>query len=156
MARNMNRFEHFSLMIFNISRYWNKIAANEMKKHDLKGAYALYLVMMSNSGEAITSAKLCELWGRDKADVSRAVSTFEKRGLVVRSGGNSYRAILELTEEGKRIANHLNSRAELALNIAGVGINEQSRKNLYDCLDLITNRLKDISEKGLPKCNADS
>ncbi|MGI6280484.1 MAG: MarR family winged helix-turn-helix transcriptional regulator [Acutalibacteraceae bacterium] len=146
----MNRFERFSSTVFNICRYWNKIAAEEMNKHDLKAAYALYLVTMLNHGEPITSAKLCELCGRDKADVSRAVATFEKRGLVVRSGDKNYRAILELTPQGKEIAKQLNSRATLALKMAGEGINEEGRENLYTCLDLISNNLKEISEKGLP------
>ena len=43
----IERFEHFTLSIFNINRYWNKIATEEMKKYGLRGAYALYLVILA-------------------------------------------------------------------------------------------------------------
>ena len=41
-----NRFEHFTLDIFNISKYWNKIASEEMREYGLRGAHALYLLML--------------------------------------------------------------------------------------------------------------
>ena len=36
----MDRFERFTLAIFTITRYWNRIATEEMQKHGLKGPYA--------------------------------------------------------------------------------------------------------------------
>ena len=39
-----HRFERFSLAIFEISRCWHKLAADEMAKYGLKGPHAMYLV----------------------------------------------------------------------------------------------------------------
>ena len=87
----MDRFEHFTLSIFSISRYWNKIATEEMKKYGLRGAYALYLVMLASYEGRITAAKLADLCQRDKADVSRALSAFHKEGRSLRTREGSLR-----------------------------------------------------------------
>ena len=50
-----NRFEHFTLDIFNISRYWNRIATEEMKKYGLRGTHALYLLLLDGYEEEITA-----------------------------------------------------------------------------------------------------
>ena len=74
----MDRFETFSLALFNISRYWNRLAADEMAKYGLKGAHAFYLVTILRYDGTVTASQLCELCGKDKADVSRAVSKMEQ------------------------------------------------------------------------------
>ena len=70
----MDRFETFSLALFSISRCWNKIAGEEMKRFGLKGVHAFYLVTILSHDGVLTAANLCELCGRDKAEVSRSVS----------------------------------------------------------------------------------
>ena len=75
----INRFEHFTMDIFSITRSWNRLANEEMKKYGLRGAYGLYLVMIAGSEGQITAAKLADLCQRDKADVSRAVAAFQRR-----------------------------------------------------------------------------
>ena len=77
-----NRFEHFTLDIFNISRYWNKIATEEMKKYGLRGTHALYLLMLDGYEGEITAARLADLCQRDKADVSRALTDFQKKEIL--------------------------------------------------------------------------
>ena len=98
----IERFEHFTLSIFNINRYWNKIATEEMKKYGLRGAYALYLVILAGYGGKITASKLAELCQRDKADVSRALSAFQQKGLLEPYEGAKYRAtpVLSATRAG--------------------------------------------------------
>ena len=76
----IERFEHFTMSIFSISRSWNRLATVEMKKHGFRGAYALYLVMIATNEGNITAAKLADLCQRDKADVSRAIAPFRKKG----------------------------------------------------------------------------
>ena len=96
----MDRFEHFTLSVFSITRYWNKIATEEMREHGLKGAYVLYLITLSDLEEPPTAARLAELTQRDKADVSRAIAIFQKKGFVEPYGENRYRAPICLTEAG--------------------------------------------------------
>ena len=99
-----NRFEHFSLDIFNISRYWNKIATDEMKKYSLRGTHALYLLMLDGYEGEITAARLADLCQRDKADVSRALADFQKKGILEPYSGPRYRATPKLTPLGRSIA----------------------------------------------------
>ncbi len=143
-----DRFEHFSMALFNISHYWNRIAAEEMKKHELKGAYALYLITLYNHPEQITSARLAELCKRDKADVSRAVSSFQKKGIAEPYGPSRYRAPIRLTETGREVARQLKDRAGQVLEAAGRGMDDEMRDNMYQCLDIIALNMKEISENG--------
>ena len=59
-----NRFEHFTLDIFNISKYWNKIASEEMKEYGLRGAHALYLMILDGYEGEMTAARLADLCQR--------------------------------------------------------------------------------------------
>ena len=145
-----NRFETFTVSIFKIMHYWNRIATEEMKKHDLKGGYALYFVVISNHDNELTSAELAKLCGRDKADVSRAVSNLQKRGLIKPFEKGAYRAHLCFTPEGREIAEAIKNRASLAIDIAGKGLSDEMRDNMYQSLNVIGDNMREISETGLP------
>ena len=89
----VDRFERFSFAISEISRYWHKITAEEMEKYGLKGPHSVYLTAMYRYPDGITAPQLCELCGKDKSDVSRAMSLMERKGLVRKEGiyQNCYR-----------------------------------------------------------------
>ncbi|MBQ8526456.1 MAG: winged helix-turn-helix transcriptional regulator [Clostridia bacterium] len=148
----VERFEKFTFALAEISRYWNRIAADEMKKYNLKAPFAVYLITMYRHSEGLTAARLCELCGKDKSEVSRAVSLLTERGLAVREevNNNSYRALLRLTEEGKKAAAQVCERANLAVEYGGRGISDEHRDILYKSLDTIVSNLYNISKEGLP------
>lgn len=146
-----DRFEHFSISIFNISHYWNKIASTVMKEHGLRGGYALYLTMIYNYDGEITASKLAELCRRDKSDISRAVSAFQERGILHPYGSSRYRAPLRLTDKGQEIAARIRQQADKALITAGEGLTDEMRVNIHHSLDLIAKNLKQICEEGLPE-----
>ena len=56
----IDRFERFSLAIFEISRYWHKLAAEELTKYGLKGPHATYLTVIYKYPEGITVPQLME------------------------------------------------------------------------------------------------
>lgn len=147
----IDRFEKFSLAISEISRYWHKIAAEELNKYGLKSSHATYLTTMSRFPDGITAPKLAELCGKDKADVSRMMSIMNKKGLItkVSSHPTLYRGYLKLTEEGKAVARQIRKRAELAVERAGTGLTDETRAVFYDALEVITKNLKHICESGL-------
>jgi len=120
-----------------------------MRKHDLKGAYALYLITLYNHPEEITAARLAELCKRDKADVSRAISSFQNKGIAEPYGPTRYRAPIRLTAEGREVACQIKDRAGQVLEAAGRGMDDGMRANMYQCLDIIAENMKEISEKGL-------
>ena len=140
----INRFEHFTMDIFSITRSWNRLANEEMKKYGLRGAYALYLVMIAGSEGQITAAKLADLCQRDKADVSRAIAVFQKKGILEPYGESKYRAALTLTKEGKELAAQISRRAAEVIEQAGQGISEEMRENMYQCLDSVALRMREI------------
>lgn len=149
----LNRFERFSLAISEINRCWHKLAAEELAKYELNSPHAVYLNTLYQHADGITAAKLGELCGKNKADVSRMVSILEKKGLVKKesTGANLYRARLKLTEEGKEAARHVQERAALAVELAGAGLSEQDREAFYRALERITANLQKLSKEGLPQ-----
>ena len=149
----VDRFERFSMMIADISRCWHKIATDEMEKYELNGSHAVYLITLYQYAEGITAAKLSELSGKNKSDVSRMISVMEKKGLVRRKRvhKNLYRARLTLTEEGRRAAEQVKERAELAVECAGQGITDENRKIFYHVLEQISANLQSLCKEGLPE-----
>lgn len=149
----IERFERFSVAISKISYHWHKLAADEMGKYGLKSTHAIYLTTMYRFKEGITAPKLCELCGKDKSDVSRMMSIMEKKGLVKKHAVNQnlYRGLLKLTEEGKKAAKLVCSRARKAVEFAGTGLSEQERNNLYNALELIVANLNRLSKEGIPQ-----
>lgn len=145
----IERFERFSLAIFEISHCWHKLAAEEMTHYGLKGPHAIYLLTLYRVQENLTAAQLCELCGRDKADVSRAVALMEEKGLILRQG-SSYRAKLVLTDTGRQAAEHVCTRATAAVECAGEGISEENRAIFYACLESIAQNLQILTQKGIP------
>ena len=147
----IGRFEVFSLSLSEILTSWNKIATDEMKRFDLKGAYVIYLITLFKHPEGLTAANLCELCNKDKAEVSRALSVMEKKGLILRDASvpRGYRANITLTETGKKATNSLRKRIKLAVEKGGEGLSEKQRDDFYSSLETICNNLRKISKEGL-------
>ena len=149
----LNRFARFSLSISQIHRCWHKLAGQELEPYGLNSPHAIYLTTLLRCEDGITAAKLGELCCKNKADVSRMVSILEEKGFVCREavGRNLYRAKLTLTEQGKQAAEHVQSRAALAVEMAGSGMTEDEREVFYRCLERITANLQALSSEGLPQ-----
>lgn len=148
----VERFERFSFAISEISRYWHKLAAEEMEKYGLKGQHSVYLITMNKYPDGITATQLCELCNRDKSDVSRMMSIMEKKGLVKKEGIHQklYRGVFKLTDEGKKAAQYVCGRASLAVELAGRELSDEDREIFYSSLEIIANNLKKLSTDGLP------
>ncbi len=149
----IERFERFSLAISEISKCWHRLTADEMDKYGLKGTHSVYLLTMSRYPDGVTAPELCELCGKDKADVSRMMSIMEKKGLVTKEGihQNLYRGVFKLTEAGKEAAEFVSRRAALAVELAGKDLSDDSRKIFYEALGSIANNLKGLCQNGIPE-----
>ena len=147
----VDRFEKFSLAISEISRYWHRIAAEELKPYDLKSPHAVYLTTLYRYPDGITAPRLAELCGKDKADVSRMMSIMESKGLIIKEGKHAklYGGTLKLTEQGQLAASQITTRAELAVQQAGEGLTDEKRSIFYEALDTITANLQRIAQDGL-------
>lgn len=145
----ITRFSQFTAHISEI--YWmiQKIEREEMERLGLKGSQAQCLVAISRRSEGVTAAELCTLCEKDKASVSRTIADLVARNLVRRVGSGAYRAALCLTEEGKKIAEIVNQKVDLAARRAGEGLSDEDRSVFYACLNRISGNLKKISQEGL-------
>ena len=144
----LDRFERFFGTLSEVHRYLHRIMTDEMQKYDLKGAYAVYFVALYQYGR-LTATELGAKCERNKADVSRAISALEDRGLVFRHNNlNSgvYRAQISLTTDGFRIAEIMCERARAVVEMAGQGLADESRTVFYAVFDTIANNMKKISE----------
>ncbi len=149
----IDRYEHFTYATNEINKFLRKIAGDEMKKHGLKSPHAIYFTVLAHHAESgLTATRLCELCGRDKADVSRMLSLMEERGLVVKKGvhQNRYNGVFTLTEEGLRIAECVRQKAARAVEIAGKDLTQEVRQIFYSALDSIVDNLRELSMKGIP------
>lgn len=147
---DIDRFERFSLAIFEISHYWHKITAGEMEPFGLKGPYAIYFTVLYRCRDGLTAARLGEVCNRDKSDVSRAIVAMSEHGFVEKQNGNNgYRALIRLTESGYELAERINQKVRQAVLAAGRGMTEDERENFYRSLELILGNIKKISEEGL-------
>ncbi len=147
----VDRFQRFSFSLFEMTRCWHKLAAEEMGKYDLKGPYAMYLVVLQHKPEGLTAAQLCDLCGKDKADVSRSLSAMAEKGLLHKENGNTYRAKVTLTPLGNQAAEQVCRRASLAVELAGKDISDEDRAVFYRALTSITENLQHLSRQGLPE-----
>ncbi len=149
----INRFERFSTSIFEISRYWHKLAADEMEKYGLKGTHCTYLLTLARAGEGLTAPQLCEACGKDKSDVSRMMKIMEEKGLVRKEGGhtNRYGGVFLLTPQGYTAAEQVEQVAGRAVELAGRDLSEEKRAIFYEALESITDNLKELSSNGIPR-----
>ncbi len=149
----VDRFERFSLAISEISRYWHKLASEELAKYGLKGPHATYLTVMYKYPNGITMPQLCEVCGKDKSDASRMISILRQKGLVKKQGvdGSLYRGLLVLTAEGRAAAEHVCNRASRAVEMAGKDLTDEMRDVFYKSLDSITLNLRELSKEGIPE-----
>lgn len=149
----VNRFERFSLLIGEISRSWHKITTEEMEKYGLNCSHAMYLTTLYQYADGITAAKLSELCGKNKSDVSRMIHIMEKKGLVRKEcvHKNFYCARLKLTEEGRQAAEYVRNRARLAVELAGKSVSKEHREIFYHVLGQISENLQNLSKEGLPE-----
>ncbi len=148
----LERFERFTLVINEIQREWNRIASEEMDAYGLKGSYLVYLIVLHRRPEGLTAARLGSLCSRDKADVSRAVTVLESKGLIRKESGsgNLYRANLVLTEQGRLVTDSIVKKAERAENMVGEGLSESEREAMYSALAKISENIRELSKTGIP------
>lgn len=149
----LDRFENFSLAISEISKYWHKLAAEEMERYGLRSTHSIYILTMAKYPQGITATQICKYCNKDKADVSRMMAMMEQKGLVTKEGTNQnlYRGVFKLTENGRKAAEHVHHRANIAVEIAGKDLTEEKRNIFYEALESIVFNLRELSKEGIPE-----
>ncbi len=150
----LDRFERFTYATNEISRFWRKLAGEEMEKHGLKAPHAIYFTVLAKYRDTgLTASQICEYCGRDKADVSRMMAIMEAKGMLIKEGGhqNLYNGVFKLTDKGIELAEYVKDRASKAVEIAGKDLSAETRKTFYTALDSVVENLRELSMKGIPE-----
>ena len=149
----LGRYEVLSGAISSMYHDIQKIERVEMAKFGLKGPHAQCLLALRRHPGGMTAAELCDACDKDKAGISRTVAELQAAGMVDREqpNGNRYRAKITLTEKGNAAAEAVSQRALLAVEMAGVGLEDEQRKVFYQVLNLISRNLHTICKDGLTK-----
>lgn len=147
----ISRFEQLSSAISRIYHYIQKIERVEMERFGLKGPHVQCMLALNRNPEGVTASQLCTMCDKDKAAVSRTIAELEREGMVERSDDSAsrYRALLRLTEKGAAVARWVDERVRLAVEKAGVGLNDDQRGVFYHVLSLIAENLQNICSDGL-------
>lgn len=148
----LDRYQVFSTAVSCLYHDIQKIERMEMAKFGMKGPQAQCLLAMRSHPEGITASRLCQLCERDKAAISRTLAELEKTGMVRREerNGSKYRACLFLTEQGWKAAETVCTKARLAVEQAGDGLDDQSREVFYAALTRISENLHALCQSGIP------
>lgn len=149
----LGRYEVLSAAISSMYHDIQKIERVEMAKFGLKGPHAQCLLILRRYSGGLTASELCDICDKDKAAVSRTVAELQDAGMVSREDRNGirYRAKLTLTEKGDAAAEAVSQRALVAVELAGVGLEEEQRQVFYQVLNLISRNLHTICKDGLKK-----
>lgn len=147
----ISKYELFSASVSSLYRDIQRIERRETVKYGMKGPHAQCLLAMSRYPEGITATQICDICEKDKAAVSRTLAELEENGLVLRTArnGSRYRALLTLTEKGKDAARTVNEKAQIAVELAGAGLDDAQREIFYAVLDVIAGNLHTICKEGL-------
>ena len=139
--------------MFSIQRDIQKIERDEMIKFGYKGAYAQYLVILSQHPEGLIASRIGEICDKDKAAVSRILNEMQENGLVMRvsDGEHIYRGRISLTEEGRRVADYICDKAKAAVLAVNREMSEEERTLFYDTLDRIAAVLQTLAKDGIPQ-----
>ncbi len=141
------RFQLFTTLIANINRSVKKIKTEEMSEFNLKSVHVSCIYYLYRSG-ALTVKELCDICDEDKANISRSLEYLEEIGYINPrpSGSKRYKAPLELTKEGERIGEMINSKVDKILIGASEGISEQDRAIMYKSLETICTNLRKVCD----------
>lgn len=137
----LQRFQTFVGGINCCYKYIQQIKSIEMAEFGLKGTHAMCLFFLSQHPQGLTAAALSHLCEEDKAAISRTITSLQKDGFIA-ACDKKYRALLQLTEEGRQIASQVTQIIEQWVDFGSFGISEEDRTTFYRVLGAIGNNLK--------------
>lgn len=141
----MERFELFTVLVANASRYIHKIKSEEMQEFNLKSSHVSCLYYLYKL-KSLTAKEICDMCGEDKANISRTVRFLESEGYIYCPSmvAKRYQSAFFLTEKGTQIGEIITTKIDKILFNASKGLTEENRKIFYQSLSLICANLEEI------------
>ena len=143
-----DRFKTFTVLITKINRCIHKLKTEETVEYKLKSTHVSCLYYLYKA-QTLTAKELADICAEDKAAVSRSIDYLEENGFIKCQSvaRKRYRAELFLTEKGVSTSKALAEKIDGILELAGAGISDSDRENLYRCLAIINDNLQQICKK---------
>ena len=141
-----DRLEAFGNLIGNSAKSLTKIKSKGMSPYGLGSTHTVCLRKLYSNGVMTRSclAELCEL---DRSQISRVIGDLIGKGYVIESGGeNGYRAMLDLSDEGRKVTEEVNGIVEDVLNFVSGAIPSENIEMFYTTFEEICSRLKQAEE----------
>ncbi len=140
------RFQLFTTLIAQCSRFIKRIKTLEMAEFNLKSPHVSCLYYLYINEDSLTATELCEICDEDKAYVSRSIEYLEKEDFISCKSKTEkrYKSPIFLTEKGKTVAKVIEEKINRIVDNASIGLSEEDRKIFYSSLTLISNNLKTI------------
>ena len=137
--------EKFQKLMANINRSIRRIKTEETAEFDLKSPHVSCLYYLYKE-KSLTSKRLCVLCETDKAGVSRAIDYLENNGYLRERIKKHYKKPLELTERGREVAARIAEKIDSVFTAIGEGLSEEQRRIMYEALETISLRLREVCD----------
>lgn len=140
----INRFETFTITINQINRSIQIIKNREMAEYGLKGTHVMCLYQLKQYEKGLTAAELASLCGEDKAAISRSLAMIESKGLITFTdvdGKKRYRTVITLTEQGRKVCDHISQKIDELMRMYSKGISDEEREVFYHTFSVIADNL---------------
>ncbi|MCM1296076.1 MAG: MarR family winged helix-turn-helix transcriptional regulator [Muribaculaceae bacterium] len=140
-------YTKFTGSILKLNRLVQKIKNYEISKHGLKPIHVSCGYYLNKNPQGLTAKELGELSLEDKAAISRSLKFLQEKGYV-KYAPYGHNEIVQLTDEGKKLADYICERVNLAVNACSVSLTDDERSFLYkslsDVADNLTNYYKNL------------
>ncbi len=143
-----DRFEQFISLMTGIRRSIRRMCVDLMDKHELRGAHAICIYhLYKNPG--LNLGALSELWGENKANVSRLVDALEAGGFVESHSGKVRRhgSVIMLSDKGLAVGEDIIRTIEQVLSVSSAGITSDDLSTMYASLSKVNENLFGVLEK---------
>ena len=142
-----HRYETFTLLNAQISRYLRRIKSEEMADLSLKSGHTSCLFYLYKNG-ALTLKELCDACEEDEANVSRSMEYLEENGYLnaEKAEKQTYKRRFSLSEKGRAVAVRLGEKIDCVLSTVSEGVSEEERAVMYAALTKISANLQKICD----------
>ena len=135
------RFENFTISIIKLYRLVQRIKIHEMRDYGLKSVHVMCIYYLNEHAEGLTAGELIALTFEDKAAISRALALLREKNYIA-FDDKKYNATITLTQEGRKVAQYINEKADLAVAAGSAALSDDERKLCYRFLDEISENLQ--------------
>lgn len=135
-----------------LSKAMDRFSIRQLAEHDITYAEWRVLSRLASRPEGATVGQIASLAWVDRAEVSRAFASLEKRGLTARrdNPGDRRTLILHVTKAGMELYRPLLKERALFHDTLMQDLSEQERAEFDHVLGKIARRLDRILTEGLP------